>query len=109
MNKSELIDILAKNQAHLERKEVELAVNCMFEQMSAALIANDRIEIRGFGSFALHYHCPHTARNPRTGGELKLPARYIPFFKPSKELRRRVDLFSMTEQISTARNFGNGL
>ncbi|MFU8787684.1 MAG: integration host factor subunit beta [Methylobacter sp.] len=91
MNKSELIDSLAKRQPHLERKEVELAVNCMFEQMSAALTANDRIEIRGFGSFTLHYHSPHTGRDPRTGGKLSLPARYIPFFKPGKELRRRVN------------------
>ncbi|MDO9141686.1 MAG: integration host factor subunit beta [Methylobacter sp.] len=96
MNKSELIDILTKKQPHLERKEVEFAVNCMFELMSAALTANDRIEIRGFGSFALHYHIPHIGRDPRTGGKLNLPARYIPFFKPGKELRRRVDCLGLT-------------
>jgi len=91
MTKSELIDILTRKHPHLERKNVELAVGCMIEHMSKALMANERIEIRGFGSFSLHYHPPFTGRNPRTGEELDLPARYSPYFKPGKELRQRVD------------------
>ncbi|TAK62895.1 integration host factor subunit beta [Methylobacter sp.] len=92
MVKSELIDVLAQKQPHLERKYVELAVGCMIEQMSEALMANDRVEIRGFGSFSLHYRPPVTVRNPRSGATLNLPARYSAHFKPGKELRQRVDL-----------------
>ncbi len=92
MTKSKLIDLLAKKRPHLERKAVELAVGCILEQMSKALMANDRIEIRGFGSFSLRYHPPFTGRNPRTGAELKFPARYSTYFKPGRELRQRVDL-----------------
>ncbi|MDP1772692.1 MAG: integration host factor subunit beta [Methylobacter sp.] len=99
MIKSELIDALAKKRPHLERKEVELAVACMLEQMSKALTANDRIEIRGFGSFSLRHHPPYTGRDPRSGAELNLPARYSPYFKPGKALRQRVDLLRETCQI----------
>ena len=67
MTKSELIDSLTKKQPHLERKDVELAVSCMIEHMSKALMANDRIEIRGFGSFSLHYHPPLPAETPEQG------------------------------------------
>jgi len=91
MNKSELIDILATKRSHLDRKDVELAVGCILEHMTKALIENGRVEIRGFGSFSMHYHPPFTGRNPRTGAELNLPARYSPYFKPGKELRQRVD------------------
>jgi integration host factor subunit beta len=99
MTKAELIDLLIKKQPHLERKEVELAVGCMIEHISEALMANDRIEIRGFGSFSLHYRPPVTGRNPRSGAALNLPARYLPYFKPSKELRQRVDLLRATYRI----------
>lgn len=99
MTKSELIDILAKKRPHLERKDVELAVGCIIEQMSKALMANDRVEIRGFGSFSLHYHPPFTGRNPRTGDQLHLPPRYSPYFKPGKELRHRVDLLKTVYRI----------
>jgi integration host factor subunit beta len=99
MTKSELIDSLAKKQPHLERKDVESAVSCMIEYMSKALMAKGRIEIRGFGSFSLHYHPPITGRDPRTGAELNLPARYLPYFKPGRELRQRVDLLRTTCRI----------
>lgn len=99
MTKSELIDSLARKQPHLERKEVESAVCCMIEHMCKALMANERIEIRGFGSFSLHYHPPVIGRDPRTGAELKLPARYLPYFKPGRELRQRVDLLKTTCRI----------
>lgn len=99
MIKSELIDALAKKRTHLERKDVELAVACMLEQMSKALTTNDRIEIRGFGSFSLHYRPPYTGRDPRSGAELKLPAKYSPHFKPGKELRQRVDVLKTACQI----------
>ena len=99
MIKSELIDALAKKQPHLERKDVELAVGCMIEHMSETLMANDRIEIRGFGSFSLHYRPPYTGRDPRSGAELNVPAKYFTYFKPGKALRQRVDLLKTACQI----------
>jgi integration host factor subunit beta len=99
MIKSELIDALANKQPNLERKDVELAVACMLEQMSKALTANDRIEIRGFGSFSLHYRPSYTGRDPRSGAELNLPAKYSPHFKPGKELRQRVDMLKTACRI----------
>ena len=91
MTKSELIEELAKKQAHLAQKDVELAVKCIIEQMSDALSNGDRIEIRGFGSFSLHYRSPRTGRNPKTGASVSLSSKHVPHFKPGKELRDRVD------------------
>jgi integration host factor subunit beta len=91
MMKSELIEILAEQQSHLAYKDVELAVRCILEQMSGALAAGDRIEIRGFGSFSLHYRPPRIGRNPKTGDSVALSGKYVPHFKPGKELRDRVN------------------
>ena len=91
MMKSELIEILAEQQSHLACKDVELAVRCILEQMSAALAAGERIEIRGFGSFSLHYRPPRIGRNPKTGDSVALAGKYVPHFKPGKELRDRVN------------------
>jgi integration host factor subunit beta len=90
MTKSELIEALAKKQAHLALKDVDLAVDCIIEQMCQAVIANDRIEVRGFGAFSLHYHPARVGRNPKTGESLNLSAKYLLHFKPGKELRDRV-------------------
>lgn len=108
MTKSKLIDILTKKRPHLERKDVELAVACMIEQMSTALMTNNRIEIRGFGSFSLHYHPPVTGRNPRTGAELNLPGRYSPHFKPGKELRQRVNKISACNDAAPSNTIERG-
>jgi len=91
VTKSELIDRLTNKQVHLAHKDVELVVKCLLEQMSDALANGDRIEIRGFGSFSLHYRPPRIARNPKTGETVSLPSKYVPHFKPGKELRERVD------------------
>lgn len=92
MTKSELIEVLANKQGHhLAFKDVELAVKCMLEQMSEALSSGERIEIRGFGSFSLHYRPPRIGRNPKTGDSVSLASKYVPHFKPGKELRDRVD------------------
>jgi len=91
MTKSELIDLIAKEQNHLAYRDVELAVKCMLEQMSQALSSGDRIEIRGFGSFSLHYRSPRQGRNPKTGESVALAGKYVPHFKPGKELRERVN------------------
>jgi integration host factor subunit beta len=66
-------------------------VRNVIEQMSVALASGDRIEIRGFGSFSLHYRPPRTGRNPKTGTAVALPGKYVPHFKPGKELRHRVN------------------
>lgn len=91
MTKSELIEILAKQQPHLPIKEVELAVKCIIEKMNQALASGERIEIRGFGSFCLHLRPPRVGRNPKTGESVSLSKKYVPHFKPGKELRDRVD------------------
>ena len=99
MNKSELIETLAKKQPHLLLKDVDLAVDCIVERMCQALIANNRIEVRGFGSFSLHHHPARAGRNPKTGEPLNLSAKYALHFKPGKELRDRVDESRHTCQI----------
>jgi len=92
MTKSELIDILAADQDHLPYKDVEEAVRKILERMSTALATGERIEIRGFGSFSLHYRPPRIGRNPKTGESVALAAKHVPHFKPGKELRDRVNL-----------------
>ncbi len=91
MTKSELIELLARKQSHLAYKDVELAVKSLLEQMSDALAKGQRIEIRGFGSFSLHFRPPRVGRNPKTGESVELKGKYVPHFKPGKELRERVD------------------
>lgn len=91
MTKSELIEVIAEQQRHLAHRDVELAVKCMLEQMSQALASGERIEIRGFGSFSLHFRPPRMGRNPKTGDSVELSGKYVPHFKPGKELRERVN------------------
>lgn len=101
MTKTELIDALANKQRHLEKTDIDLAVDCIFEYMSQALIENQRIEIRGFGAFTLRYLAPRRGRNPFSGEMLNLPATYSVHFKPGKELRQRVDESRNLFQIDT--------
>jgi len=91
MTKSELIEALAARQNHLAFNDVELSVKSVMEQMSHALVNGERIEIRGFGSFSLHYRPPRMGRNPKTGSAVALPGKHVPHFKPGKELRERVN------------------
>lgn len=91
MTKSELIEVIAREQNHLAYRDVELAVKCMIEQMSQTLASGDRIEIRGFGSFSLHFRPPRVGRNPKTGDSVALSGKHVPHFKPGKELRERVN------------------
>lgn len=92
MTKSELIDKLALRQTHLTHKDVELAVKLLLESVSDALATGDRIEIRGFGSFAVHERPARVGRNPKTGESVSIPRKRVPHFKPGKELRERVNL-----------------
>jgi len=91
MTKSELIEKLASEQDHLSQTDVDLAVRSILEQMSLALANGERIEIRGFGSFSLHFRPSRIGRNPKTGESVALPGKYVPYFKPGKELRERVN------------------
>lgn len=91
LTKSDLIESLARNQSHLPPKDVELAVKNILEKMSQELASGDRIEIRGFGSFSLHFREPRIGRNPKSGDAVALRGKHVPHFKPGKELRERVN------------------
>jgi len=91
MTKSELIEALVRKEPQLGYRDVELAVKTLLEHMAQTLAAGQRIEIRGFGSFSLHYRPPRVGRNPKSGEAVELPAKHVPHFKPGKELRERVN------------------
>lgn len=92
MTKSELIERIAAQQTQLSGKDVELAVKMILDHMAESLAQGERIEIRGFGSFSLHYRGARSGRNPKTGEKVHLAGKYVPHFKPGKELRDRVNL-----------------
>ncbi|MDF4696968.1 integration host factor subunit beta [Vibrio parahaemolyticus] len=94
MTKSELIERLAGLQSHLSAKTVEEPVKEMLDHMADTLADGERIEVRGFGSFSLHYRAPRTGRNPKTGDKVELEGKYVPHFKPGKELRDRVNIYT---------------
>lgn len=97
--KSEIIDGLAISQRHLAHHDVELGVKEILEHIGSALALGQRIEIRGFGSFSLHFRPPRQGRNPKTGQSVALPGKNVPYFKPGKELRDRVNaMFSEIRQ-----------
>jgi integration host factor subunit beta len=91
VTKSELIESLASRFSQLPPRDIESAVKVLIEYMSEALSGGRRIEIRGFGSFSLHYRPPRIGRNPKTGASVPLESKYVPHFRPGKELRDRVD------------------
>jgi len=91
MTKRDLIDEVNKRFPHLSRRDSEVIINAIFDSMVDALAQGDRIEIRGFGSFSLHFRPPRMGRNPKTGDAVALPGKYVPHFKPGKDLRDRVN------------------
>lgn len=91
MTKSELIERITDRHPELSSKDIELAVKTILDTMSQALSQGDRIEIRGFGSFSLHFRNPRLGRNPKTGESVELKGKYVPHFKPGKELREQVN------------------
>jgi integration host factor subunit beta len=105
MTKSELIERIADKQAQkqtqLPVKDIELAVKKILDYMSQALASGERIEIRGFGSFSLHYRAPRRGRNPKTGETVQLEGKYVPHFKPGKEMRERVNESSQQDSRAT--------
>jgi len=97
MTKSELIERLSREQPHLPPRDVEFSVNAVLDHMRRALVAGDRIEIRGFGSIGLRYRMPRTGRNPKTGDSVNVPGKYVPHFKPGRLLRERVNQEKVSE------------
>ncbi|WP_043337078.1 integration host factor subunit beta [Belnapia moabensis] len=91
MTKSELIAHLAAENPHLRQPDIELIVATVFEEITAALTRGDRVELRGFGAFSAKKRDPRTGRNPRTGAAVPVEGKAVPYFKPGKELRERVN------------------
>lgn len=91
MTRSELIAALAKRFPQLVQKDAELTVAEILGAIATTLETGNRVEIRGFGSFALNYRPPRTGRNPKTGEKVAVPGKYVPHFKAGKELRERVE------------------
>ena len=91
MTRSQLILRLTQQHPHLAHDEVERIVKTIFEKISEALARGERVELRGFGSFAVKEYAPRVSRNPRTGEAVQVPARRHPHFKSGKELRRRIN------------------
>ena len=91
MTKSEVIEKIAEKQLHLPVKDVELSIKQILALMSDSLANGERIEIRGFGSFSLHYRAPRIGRNPKTGEPVSLSGKHVPHFKPGKDLKLQVN------------------
>jgi len=104
LTKSDLIESMSRNQRHLERKDVELAVKGLLEKMSQELAGGNRIEIRGFGSFSLHFRAARMGRNPKSGDAVPLRGKYVPHFKPGKELRERVNANASSVDLASDNN-----
>lgn len=91
MTKSELIERLSMRHQEIRGQEIEDAVKLILERISQSLEKGDRVEIRGFGSFSLHFREGRTGRNPKTGESVEVPCKSIPYFRAGKELRERVN------------------
>jgi integration host factor subunit beta len=91
MIKSELIEKLAGGNPHLMHKDVEKIVNVIFEEITSALARGDRVELRGFGAFSVKHRPARIGRNPRTGDQVEVSEKYVPYFKTGKELRIRLN------------------
>lgn len=91
MTKSELIETIAQRFPGLVREDTAVAVGTILEAIGSTLVADGRVEIRGFGVFALNYRPPRTGRNPKTGEPVAVRAKAVPHFRAGKELRELVD------------------
>lgn len=107
LTKSKLIARISKENQQLSPRDVELAVKALIDYMADTLAEGGRIEVRGFGSFSLHFRAPRVGRNPKTGASVKLHGKYVPHFKSGKELRERVN-DSMFDASSGTHGDGSG-
>jgi len=90
MVKSELVQVL-KNKVELSRAQAEKVVDIFFETITDTLSRSDRVEIRGFGSFSVNSYKSYVGRNPKTGAQINVPPKKLPFFKAGKQLKKLVD------------------
>ena len=91
INKKDLIELLSNNQDQLPLRDIKLTVDTIINTIIKTLTNGERIEIRGFGSFSLHYRKPRIGRNPKTGATVAINENYVPHFKPGKNLKKRVN------------------
>ncbi|WP_018699367.1 integration host factor subunit beta [Amorphus coralli] len=91
MIKSELVQRIAEQNPHLYQRDVENIVNAILDEISEAMTRGDRVELRGFGAFSVKSRPPRTGRNPRTGEQVEVDAKHVPFFKTGKEMRERLN------------------
>ncbi len=91
MTKAELVDKIAEKKPGLTRKQVEVVVNTVLDGIKDALSREDKVEIRGFGSFRIRFRRAKEGRNPKTGETVQVPPKKVPFFKAGKEMREMVD------------------
>lgn len=91
MIKSELIQAIAEDNPHLYQRDVERIVSTVFDEITEALARGDRVELRGFGAFSVKHREARMGRNPRTGDQVPVPSKHVPFFKSGKELRERMN------------------
>ena len=92
MIRSELIQLLFDENPELTPKEIEKIVTTFFDAINAQLAAGGRVELRGFGAFSTRARDARTGRNPRTGAAVKVGAKRVPYFKPGKEMRARLNV-----------------
>ncbi len=91
MIRSELLQVLAKDNPELRADEVEQVVDIFFDEIAARLAEGGRVELRGFGAFSTRDRGERTGRNPRSGESVKVPSKRVPYFKPGKEIRERLN------------------
>ena len=91
MTKSELVQRLAEANPHLYQRDVEVIVTAIFDEIASALSRGDRVELRGFGAFSVNRRDARVGRNPRTGDSVEVSEKHVPFFKPGKQLRDRLN------------------
>ncbi|MFN4113275.1 MAG: integration host factor subunit beta [Sphingomonadaceae bacterium] len=91
MIRSELVQALAKENPDLRADEVEKVVDVFFDEITNRLVDGGRVELRGFGAFSTRARDPRQGRNPRTGETVDVPGKRVPYFKPGKEIRDRLN------------------
>ena len=91
MIKSELIAKIADENPHLYQRDVERIVNAIFDSITDSLASGNRVELRGFGAFSVKHRAARAGRNPRTGEQVQVREKHVPFFKTGKELRDRLN------------------
>ena len=98
MIRSELVQALLKDNPSLSQRDVEAIVSTFFDEITQRLAANGRVELRGFGAFSTRARDARVGRNPRTGETVEVDAKRVPYFKPGKEMRERLNLGDVTAE-----------